>query len=128
MDDETPREGRVVGRIPADTFAHRLTLARAETRLTIEEAAKRSGLLSQSWGQWERGSIPRDKVEVADAIADALDIDRDWLLHGGPLRKPERIGRNRLTYVHRSVRPGDHRTRPQRLDLRKRYSESSDQA
>jgi transcriptional regulator with XRE-family HTH domain len=86
MSDTAEREGRVVRRVPADTFAHRLLLARAEAgNLTIDDAAKRCTLGAQNWSNWEKGRIPRDKVEVAEAISEGLGIDRDWLLHGGPL-------------------------------------------
>jgi transcriptional regulator with XRE-family HTH domain len=111
--DENPdqREGRVVGRVPADTFSHRLLLARAEMHLTIEQAAAKCGLLSQSWGQWERGSTPRDRVDVVEAVSEGLGIDRDWLLYGGPLAKPERVRKIRVAYARRSVRPGARRPR-----------------
>jgi len=106
-ENEAEREGRVVRRIPADTFGHRLILSRAERGLTIEQAGAKCGLSSQSWGGWERGRIPRDMVDVADSIADALDIDRDWLLHGGPLTAPVKPSRRlRFTYPRRSLRPG----------------------
>jgi transcriptional regulator with XRE-family HTH domain len=101
----------VVGRVPADTFSHRLLLARAELHLTIEQAAAKCGLLSQSWGQWERGSTPRDIVDVVEAVVEGLGIDRDWLLYGGPLAKPERVRRQRVAYARRSVRPGARRPR-----------------
>jgi len=92
------REGRVVGRVPADTFGHRLMLARADAGLTIEQAAAKCGLLSQSWGNWERGRIPRDIVDVVEAVFEGLGIDRDWLLHGGPLTTPERRRRVKAAY------------------------------
>jgi hypothetical protein len=42
--NENEREGRVVGAIPADTFAHRLLLIRAERSITLREAAEKCGL------------------------------------------------------------------------------------
>jgi len=107
MDENEDREGRVVRRIPRDTFAHRLLLARAESSLTIDDAAKRCGLGAQNWSNWEHGRVPRDIIDVADAVADGLNVDRDWLLHGGPLTAPVRPARRvRLTYPRRSLRPG----------------------
>ena len=109
MDENSEREGRVVARVPADTFDHRLMLARSHAgRLTIQEAATKCGFTHQSWSNWEHGRVPRDKAEVADAIAEGLGIDRDWLLYGGPLTPPVRVRRVRSTYARRSLRPGDH--------------------
>ena len=116
--DEQQREGRVVGRIPADTFGHRLMLARADGgNLTIREAADKCGLNYGSWSNWERGSLPRDKVEVVEAIAEGLGVDRDWLLHGGPLTRPERQRRIRVTKRHPRLAPPNRRVRrPRRID------------
>jgi transcriptional regulator with XRE-family HTH domain len=89
--------------IPVDSFAARVMLARAHVGLNIEDAAQKCGLNRQSWSNWERGMKPRDMVEVVEAISDGLGIDRDWLLFGGPLAKPEKRHRdvrrgNRLSY------------------------------
>src|SRR5690554_916705 len=73
--------------IPEDQFRYRLLLARMHAgNLTTHEAAARAGTTSANWSNWERGVRPRDKVEVANAVAEGLGIDRDWLLYGGPLR------------------------------------------
>jgi len=116
-ENEQQREGRVIGRVPVDTFGHRLLLARAELRLTIEQAAAKCDLLSQSWGQWERGVTPRDIVDVVEAIAEGLGMDRDWLLRGGALARPERTRRARQP-LFVSTRPSSRR--PRRLDRIKR--------
>jgi len=51
--------------------------------------------------------LPRDILDVTEAIAEGLGVDRDWLLHGGPLTAPVRPARRvRLTYPRRSLRPG----------------------
>lgn len=115
------REGRVVGRIPADTFGHRLLLVRADAgNLTIEQAAAKCGLLSQSWGNWERGTKPRDFEDVVEAIAEGLGIDRDWLFRGGPLTAPQRR-RVKLSYFPGAAGPGRSYTRrPRRVDRRQR--------
>lgn len=74
------------GDVPADTFSVRLLLARHHAgRLSIEQAAKRCGLNAGNWVRWEDGASPRDKVEVAQAVAAGLDINFNWLLLGGPL-------------------------------------------
>ena len=75
--DENEREGRVVRTIPADTFAHRLLLIRAERGITLREAADKCGLNYGSWNGWERGSMPRDILDVTEAIAEGLGIDQD---------------------------------------------------
>lgn len=83
-DTSTARQGR----IPADTFSNRLVLARRLAGLTIREAAAQTGLNYGSWSNWENGMRPLDAVGVCTAIAEALDIDFNWLLLGGPLAGP----------------------------------------
>lgn len=82
--------------IPADTFAHRLMLARAHAgHISIREAADRCGLGRGAWTNWERGARAVDIIEVASVISEQLGVDRDWLLFGGPLATPEAgSGRN----------------------------------
>lgn len=72
-------------RIPVDTWAARLLLARAERGLSQQEAADACGLSRATWSTWERGNTPRQQADVAKAISDALDVDVMWLLYGGPL-------------------------------------------
>lgn len=117
MDESTKegREGRVVARVPEDSYANRLMLARAEAgHLSIREAADKCGLNYASWANWERGTRSRTQVEDAEVISEGLGIDRDWLLYGGPLRKVERVRRQRVAYASRSIRPGGRR--PRRFD------------
>lgn len=77
-------------RIPADTFAARLRLARMYAGdVSIREAAPRCGLNYGAWTGWERGALPRDLLTVVELISEKLDIDRDWLLFGGPLAEAE---------------------------------------
>lgn len=82
------RGGRVLATVPADSYAHRLMLARAHAgHLSIRTAAERCGLNHASWANWERGMRSRTMVEDATLIAAGLGVDRDWLLHGGPLTR-----------------------------------------
>lgn len=83
------------GRIPIDTFAARLILARHDAgQLSQRDAAERCGLNYASWSNWEGGMRPRDLIDVVEQIATGLGIDRDWLLFGGSLAKPgPRVGR-----------------------------------
>ena len=117
MTDEQ-REGRVIARVPEDTYANRLVLARAHAgHLSQRVAAERCGLNDANWANWERGMRSRTMVEDAEAIAEGLNVDRDWLLHGGPLTVPARTRGVRFTYPRRSLRPGDRaERRPRRLN------------
>jgi transcriptional regulator with XRE-family HTH domain len=79
------------GAIPADTYAHRLMLARAHAgNLSIRAAADRCGLNYASWANWEQGTRSRTQPEDAQAISEELGVDLQWLLYGGPLTKPAR--------------------------------------
>lgn len=98
------------GDIPADSFAVRLVLARFHAgRLSIEKAAERCGLNSGNWVRWEDGARPRDKVEVAHAVASGLGMNFNWLLLGGPLlpargRPVKRSREVRLSYFTMATR------------------------
>lgn len=76
------------GRIPADTLSNRLMLARKLAGLTIEQAAAAADVKPSSWANWEAGRRPQRETDVLAMIADALDIDRNWLTYGGPLESP----------------------------------------
>jgi transcriptional regulator with XRE-family HTH domain len=74
------------GAVPSDTFSLRLAIARFHAgRLSIEQAARQCGLSPGNWAHWEDGRRPRERVEVAEAIADGLGVSFNWLLMGGPL-------------------------------------------
>lgn len=73
------------GRVPADTLSNRLLLARKLAGMTIDEAAEAADVTPSSWANWEKGMRPQRETDVIGAIADALDIDFNWLLFGGPL-------------------------------------------
>ncbi len=68
--------------VPADSFATRLIHLRHHLGLTQAQAAKACGLDDGSWSNWERGSRPRAKDEVVEAIARATGCSRDWLMWG----------------------------------------------
>jgi hypothetical protein len=106
------REGRVVAAIPADTYAHRLMLARAHAgHLSIREAADKCGLNYASWANWERGTRSRSQVDDAEVIAEVLAVDLHWLLYGGPLTPLIKSSRLRATSVRRHTHPGVRRPR-----------------
>lgn len=108
------------GRVPADTLANRLMLARALAgHLSIREAADLCGLGRGAWTKWERGTRPSDVLEIIPIIAEKLEIDEHWLLWGGPLEGPKgrpvrpvtkRTSTDTLHYPSGSVRPTS--TRP----------------
>lgn len=70
--------------IPKDTFADRLAAIRRQKKLTQLEAARACALDDGSWSNWERGGNPRNMADVVERIAMALNVDRDWLMWGGP--------------------------------------------
>lgn len=108
--------GRERGRIPADTFANRLVLARKLAGLTIREAAEAAGLNYGSWSNWENGKRPQDLLDVVDRISATLDVDHEWLLFGGPLTpargKPTK--RSGATNTHYRKGPGQ----PMKVNVR----------
>lgn len=79
---------QVVGWRPTDTFGARLLLIRHEMGTTQVEAAERCGLDDGSWSNWENGRVPRNLPEVVHKIAQALGVERDWLMWGGDLPSP----------------------------------------
>jgi transcriptional regulator with XRE-family HTH domain len=80
------------GWVPADTFGTRLLLARKHAGLSVRDAAARCGLNYASWSAWERGALPSDLQSVVAQATQALGVDRDWLMWGGPLAPPEPRG------------------------------------
>lgn len=91
--DPAAQSGRAV---PADTYAHRLMLARAHAgNLSIRTAAELCGLNHANWANWEQGIRSRTVVEDVEAISEGLGIDRNWLLFGGPLAVADSNGRGR---------------------------------
>lgn len=73
------------GRIPADTLANRLMLARKLAGISIRDAADMCDLGRGAWTKWENGSRPLDLLEITGVIAEKLDVDLEWLRFGGPL-------------------------------------------
>jgi transcriptional regulator with XRE-family HTH domain len=72
-------------RIPTDSIANRLILARALAgHMSIREAALLCNIGRGAWQNWERGySTPR--INDVRAIAEGLGVDLTWLAQGGPL-------------------------------------------
>lgn len=78
--------------VPADTLANRLVLVRRQLGLNQREAAARCGIGFGSWQSWENGAAPRNEVAQLSKIAAVLGVNRDWLLHGGPLMSSQSAG------------------------------------
>jgi transcriptional regulator with XRE-family HTH domain len=71
--------------VPANTFGQRLRQLRlALGRLSVEEAAALCGLNDKTWSTWENGRHPQRMHEVVNKIAEATNVDRDWLMYGDP--------------------------------------------
>jgi hypothetical protein len=84
MQDMTALRETERGWIPsADSFGARLALVRNHLGLNARAAAERAGVDDSSWLAWEtKGTKPRDLVERARQISDALGCDFLWLLTG----------------------------------------------
>lgn len=66
-----------------DAFGVRLAMIRQLLHWNVKEAAIACGIPPGSWRQWEVfGSIPRDLVGTARAIADASGADMIWIMTG----------------------------------------------
>lgn len=72
--------------VPVDNLANRLVLVRRAMNLSQREAAAACGVGFGSWQSWENGSAPRNALRDLVRVAQALNVDREWLMFGGPLR------------------------------------------
>lgn len=84
------------GRVPRDTLAMRVRMAREELGISQRAAALRCGLTFGEWQSIEAGREARGLDHKLPLIADGLGYDRYWLAFGGPLDPPER-GSHRAT-------------------------------
>lgn len=73
---------------PQDTLAARLFLMRRELGLSQRAAALRAGITFGEWQSMENGADARGVDKKVAKIAAAFDVDRDWLIWGGPLADP----------------------------------------
>lgn len=89
--------------VPELTFAARLALVRHSMGWNLAEAALECGFKAQSWRGWElEHRLPRDRVEVADRIAERTGIDAEWILRGGPLTSKNANVRSGFSAVDRT--------------------------
>lgn len=104
---ETPGDAPAK-RIPVDSLANRLMLARAHAgHISIREAADKCGFGRGAWTNWEKGTMPVDLDYVIEVISEKLGVDPVWLADGGALSEPETSRRARWS----TVRP-THARRP----------------
>jgi transcriptional regulator with XRE-family HTH domain len=68
--------------IPADTFGMRLRRVRAELNKNGIEFAALCGLDRGQLSAWENGTMPRNVAAIAQTVADATGVDREWLAFG----------------------------------------------
>jgi transcriptional regulator with XRE-family HTH domain len=71
--------------IPVDDLATRLLVLRHQRGLSQREAADRCGITYGAWQSMEDGRQARGLDQKVAKIADALGVDREWLMWGGPL-------------------------------------------
>lgn len=90
-----------------DNLANRLRLVRAEKGLSQKEAAFACGISARVWQNAEDGRSIRDEVHVLASIAEHLNVDRDWLVWGGPLNgeNPHPEGPGGGTVRHQGFEP-----------------------
>jgi transcriptional regulator with XRE-family HTH domain len=70
-----------------DTLGTRLMLVRRELGISQAEAARRCNLTARVWQNMEDGRATRHELENIKRIALAFQVDRDWLMFGGPLEE-----------------------------------------
>lgn len=84
--------------IPVDTFAIRLAVVRAVMGWNYDQAARATGIGSETWRTWEKGKRRcTDVLGVGSVIAEVTGLSRDWIVLGGPLAA-ERVAR--VTHGH----------------------------
>jgi hypothetical protein len=74
--------------VPMDTFAIRLAVVRAVMGWNYDQAARATGVGSETWRTWEKGTRRcTDIVGASSRISEGTDgvISRDWLILGGAL-------------------------------------------
>lgn len=79
--------------VPIDEFRIRLAVVRATMGWNFDQAARATGIGSETWRTWEKGTRRcTDIVAAADRIAHATGLSRQWLIMGGPLATPPPTG------------------------------------
>ncbi len=77
--------------VPIDTFPIRLAVVRAVMGWNYDQAARATGIGSETWRTWEKGRRRcSDITTVAQQIAAVTGLSIEWLVLGGPLASPPR--------------------------------------
>jgi hypothetical protein len=98
--------------VPMDTFAIRLAVVRAVMGWNYDQAARATGLGSETWRTWEKGTRRcTDIVGAASRISEGTGgvVSRDWLILGGPLAQEPALARD---LPHRRTASGVRREGP----------------
>ena len=78
------------GTVPPDTFPIRLAIVRAMMGWNYDQAARETGLNSETWRLWEKRKRRCNDIEaVSRRVAAVTGISYKWLMVGGPLGAPD---------------------------------------
>jgi len=86
----------------ADTLGGRISLARDAKAISVEEAARRLGVLASSWNAWERDrDVPR--ANRLAMMAGVLGVSPSWLLTGHGNGPPDETTDNDRTDLRPAI-------------------------
>lgn len=83
-------------------IGERIKEMRMQKKITQSELADRLGVPYQSIGQWER-SVRNPKIETLQKIAEALDVDINWLMHGKTLEQRDQAMKDYVARRFKSI-------------------------
>lgn len=80
---------RADGRVPEDTFPIRLAIVRAAMGWNYDQAARATGVNSETWRLWEKGRRHCTTLDsTCRQIAGVTGLSYEWLMIGGTLAAP----------------------------------------
>lgn len=86
-----------------DTLGGRISFGRETAGLTVDDAATRLGVLSESWDAWERDrDVPRGSRLTM--MAGVLGVSPSWLLTGSGAGPVERVQESSTEDLMRAFR------------------------
>lgn len=91
------------------TIGERIKTARSNAGLTQRALAEKSGMATGTVQQYELGKR-QPRIEQLQKIADALDVDINYLVHGKTLQQFEQESIDRIKNALQQVQ-NEHRTR-----------------
>lgn len=75
--------------VPVDSFPIRLAVVRAVMGWNYDQAARATGIGSETWRTWEKGRRRcSDITTVSRRISAVTGLSEQWLVMGGPLAVP----------------------------------------